>query len=101
VVTVDSAPQAYSRLERAAVEAAQQFGAVRLEPAPVNVAGLGLDAYWFPKEREVMTTDGVRLITVGVTWGGVGEGRLRAAAEAVAHAFLGRLRPQAANPNGS
>jgi hypothetical protein len=74
-VTIDSAPQAYFRLERAAVEAEQVFGTVRLEPAPVNVTGMGLDAYWLPAERHVTTTDGVRLITAQVSWAGESEER--------------------------
>ena len=100
-VTIDSAPQAYFRLERAAVEAEQVFGTVRLEPAPVNVTGLGLDAYWFPGERHVVTTDGVRLITAQVSSAGESEGRERALAVVVARQFLGRLNPKAADPAGS
>src|SRR5205823_3416127 len=68
---VDSGPQPYFRLERTIVEDAQQFSTVRLEPAPVHVGGLGLDASWFPGEQQLMTTDGRRLITVIVKWHGV------------------------------
>jgi hypothetical protein len=100
-VTLDSEPQAYFRLERTAVEASQQFGTVRVEPAPEAIVGLGLDAWWFPGERKVMTTDGVRLITVSVRWPEVGKDRERALGKSVARVFLGPLHPEAAKPNGS
>jgi hypothetical protein len=100
-VTIDSAPQAYFRLERTAVEAEQVFGAVREEPAPVNVSRLGLDAYWFPGERQVMTTDGVRLITAAIEWPQVPAGKRRALAVVAARPFLGKLHPKAADPGGS
>jgi hypothetical protein len=101
VAIVDSGPQAYYRLERTVVEASQQFSTVRLEPAPVHVGGLGLDADWFPKEKQIMTTDGNRLITVGVSWHGVSTKRQIALAKVVAHTYLGPNNPKAAIPNGS
>jgi hypothetical protein len=101
VAIVDSGAQAYFRLERAVVEASQQFSAVRLEPAPVHVGGLGLDADWFPKEKQLETTDGVRLITVTVNWNGVPKARQIALAKATARTYLGPLDRKAAYPNGS
>jgi hypothetical protein len=98
---VDSGPQPYFRLERTVVEAQQQFGTVRLEPAPVHIGGLGLDADWFPKEMQIMTTDGDRLITVGVTWHKVPTKRRIALAKVIAHTYLGPLDRKAAYPNGS
>jgi hypothetical protein len=100
-VDVDSAPQPYQVLERAAVEEAQVFGAARVVPAPQAVTRLGLDAYWFPAEQHLMTTDGVRLITVTVRWPAARQSRRRALAAAVARRYLGRLRPQAAKPPGT
>lgn len=90
VANVDSSPQPYDRLERAVVEAQQQFGAVRTEPPPQRMGGLGLDADWFPRERQLMTTDGRKLITVTVTWRGGSKPQMRALARAVARIYLGR-----------
>jgi hypothetical protein len=86
---VDASPQPYARLERAAVENAQQFGTRRLEGAPQSVSGLGLDAWWFPTERQLETTDGRRLVTVIMGWRGVGDARRRTLGRAVARLYLG------------
>jgi hypothetical protein len=34
--------------------------------APRPVGNLGLDAYWFPLQGRLLTTDGVRMVTVKV-----------------------------------
>jgi hypothetical protein len=68
VVLVDSAPQPFQRMEREAVEYAQevvQTGRPGLA-VPRTVKHLGLNAYWFPTQSRLLTTDGVRLITVMV-----------------------------------
>jgi hypothetical protein len=101
VANVDSAPQAYFRLERTIVEAGQQFGAVRTFAAPVHVPHLGLDASWFPDQDQLMTTDGHRLITVTVSWRAVKARRRISLAAAVARRYLGKLDPKAAEPAGS
>ena len=90
-------------LERTAVEAEQVFSTGREEPAPVKVSRLGLDAYsyWFPGERQVMTTDGVRLITATIEWPQAPAGKRRALAVVAARPFLGKLHPKAADPGGS
>jgi hypothetical protein len=85
-VNVNSGAQPYFVLERTAIEAAQQFGAVRLIAAPQAVTGLGLEADWFPAETQLMTTDGIRLITVSVRWRD--STRKRVLAEALARAYL-------------
>jgi hypothetical protein len=85
---LDSAPQAYFRLERTAIEAGQQFGAVRTVAPPQAVTRLGLEADWFPTEAQLMTTDGVRLITVSVSSRGETPGHERALAEEVARTYL-------------
>lgn len=90
VANIDSSPQPYERLERAVVEAQQQFGAVRTEAPPERVAGLGLDADWFPREHQLMTTDGRKLITMTVAWPHARRARMRALARAVARVYLGR-----------
>lgn len=88
VANLDSGPQPYFRLERTAVEATQQFSATRNIAAPQTIKGLGMDADWYPAEQQLQTTDGVRLITVTVTWHGVPQGRRRALAVAVARPYL-------------
>lgn len=95
-VEVDTAPQPYAVLERAAVEASQIFGPKRLAPAPQNITRLGLDADWFPEEQHLMTTDGVRLITATVAWPSARQSHRRALAQAAARTYLGRLRPDLA-----
>ena len=62
----------------------------------LGVAGLGLDADWFPDGNYVLTTDGVKLITVTVAWPGSSQAARRALSIAVARRFLGRLHH---NPN--
>jgi hypothetical protein len=89
-VNVDTGAQAYFRLERTVVEASQVFSTVRLIAAPQQVPGIGLDADWFPAEQQLMTTDGRRLLTVSVGWGGASESRRRALAEVVVGPYLGR-----------
>jgi hypothetical protein len=88
IANVDSGPQPYFVLERTAVEESQQFTASRMIAAPQTVSGLGLDAYWFPAETRLMTTDGARLITVSVVWHGARQARERALAEALARPYL-------------
>jgi hypothetical protein len=100
VAIVDSAPQAYFRLERAVVEAEQQFSSVPL-PQVKHLNGLGLDAQWFPQQNQLETTDGRRLITIAVTWHGHPLKRQIALAEQTARTYLGPLDRKAADPNGS
>ena len=95
-VNLDNGPQPFFRLERTAVEASQQFGTERLYAAPELIMGLGLDADWFPDGNYVLTTDGVKLITVTVAWPGSSQAARRALSIAVARRFLGRLHH---NPN--
>jgi len=98
VANVDTSPQPYGRLERAIVEAGQQFGTVRTFAPPQTVSHLGLDASWFPDLSEVMTTDGRALITVTIQWPRAPQRRLRALAAAVARTYLGPLDAQLAKP---
>jgi hypothetical protein len=96
VANIDSAPQAFFRLERTAVEAAQNFTSPRVVPPPQQITGLGLDADWFPSSQAVMTSDGDRLITVSVSWRDASTAMKRGLSEAVARAYLGRLDYKAA-----
>jgi hypothetical protein len=96
-VSVNGEPQPYAVLERAAEEEAQMFTATRTTPAPQHIDHLGLDAYWFPEESHVMTTDAVRLITSTiVSWPRVPKRRWKAVAAAVARPYLGRSNPKLA-----
>jgi hypothetical protein len=101
-VNVDTGPQPYFRLERTAVEAAQQFGTVRLYAPPQQISGLGLDADWFPDGDYAMTTDGRRLITATIGWPRSSQAQRRALAETAARSFLGAPRRRAATgyPSG-
>jgi hypothetical protein len=85
---VNTGPQPYFVLERTAIEAAQQFTATRMIAAPQAVSRLGIEADWFPAETQLMTTDGVRLITVSVSWRGATQARKRALAVALARTYL-------------
>jgi hypothetical protein len=93
IVNVDSSPQTFQRLERAVVEEAQQFSTTRDVPAPERVAGLGLDADWFPFEGQLLTADNRRLITVTVKWPGAAKKRARALSAAVARIYLNLKQP--------
>lgn len=95
VAQLDSAPQAFARLEREAVETGQNVIWRHLGPAayPQDVPHLGLDADWFPTEAKVMTTDGLRLITVSINWPAANAARRRGVAELVARTYLGPLHP--------
>jgi len=87
---IDTAPQAYYRLEREVIEDGQMFSTERESPVPQNVSGLGLTADWFPLEMKLETTDGTRLITIEVAWPGRSVQAREATAEAVAAAYLAR-----------
>ncbi len=90
-VSVSGEPQAYTVIERAAVEDAQMFTATRTTPVPQFIAHLGVDAYWFPEEEHVLATDGVRLITSQIVrWPGVPRRRWKALAATVARPYLPR-----------
>jgi hypothetical protein len=88
IANVNTAPQPYFVLERAEVEAAQQFTTRRMIAPPEAVTGLGIGAAWFPAERQLMTTDGKKLITISVSWSGVSQSRRRWLAEKVARTYL-------------
>jgi hypothetical protein len=87
-VNVDTSPSPYFRLERTAVEAYQVFTPSRVLPAPQPVNGLGLEAYWFPAQTQLMSTDGVRLITATVSLRHGTRRNEQAIAEAASRPFL-------------
>ena len=85
---VDTGPQPYFVLERTIVEAAQPFTPTRLSPAPQAVMHLGLEASWFPNRDQLMSTDGLKLLTVTVAWPGASPRREIALATALSRPYL-------------
>jgi hypothetical protein len=87
-------PQPYFILERTAVETSQLFGAKRLVPAPTAINDLGIEADWFPNLSQLMSTDGLQLITVTVHWPATRSARQIGLAEALSRTYLKKLSPQ-------
>jgi hypothetical protein len=93
-VMLDSAPQAYTRMEREQVEFWQnvEWSHKTARAAPRAVSHLGLDGYWFPVQTRLLTTDGVRLITVKLrSSSAVGPTERRSLAIRLARTYLGPL----------
>lgn len=90
-------PQPYFLLERQAVETAQLFGPKRTATPPTALPDLGIEADWFPDLSQVLSTDGLRLITVTMRWPGVRTARQIALAEALSRTYLKKLTPQQAD----
>jgi hypothetical protein len=88
IANVNTGPQPYFVLERTAIEAAQEFTATRLVAAPEAVTKLGIEADWFPAETQLMATDGLRLITVSISWPHTPQSRQRALAKALTRIYL-------------
>ena len=89
-VSIDSAPQAHFRLDREVVEYGQTiiWSHQGSRPYPQYLAGLGMEADWLPVPRELLATDGVRIIFVTVTrWPGA-SGAAERAAERVVRLYL-------------
>ena len=91
VAELDSAPQAFYRLEREVVEFGQNVIWAHLgeRAYPVSIPHLGLAADWIPSENQLVTSDGVRLITIVVSSVGAGGGARLAAS--LARTYLGPL----------
>jgi hypothetical protein len=68
IVQLDSAPQAYTRLERQIVEYGQNVLHSGRQEYPRSIKHLGLDAHWLAAENRILTTDGVRLVNVKIRW---------------------------------
>jgi hypothetical protein len=94
VVYLDSAPQAYTRMEREQVEFWQNVEwshkTARAAPRPVTTLGLG--GYWFPVQSRLLTTDGVRLITIKIRAPSEGPAERKANAVKLANVYLGPLQ---------
>jgi hypothetical protein len=91
---VDNGPQPYFILERTAVETSQLWGPKRFVPAPTAIDNLGIEADWFPNLSQLMSTDGLRLITVTMQWPGTPLARRIGLAEALSRTYLKKLSPQ-------
>jgi hypothetical protein len=93
IVMLDSAPQAYTRMEREQVEFWQNVEwshkTARSTPRPVTTLGLG--GYWFPLQSRLLTTDGVRLITIKVRAPSASLAEREAKAKELAQVYLGPL----------
>jgi hypothetical protein len=94
IVMLDSAPQAYTRMEREQVEFWQNVEwshkAARASPRPV--VHLGLGGYWFPLQNRLLTTDGVRLVTVKLRSPSMGPSERKNQAIKLARIYLGPLQ---------
>jgi hypothetical protein len=90
-VTVDTAPQAWVRWQRAEVERTQTTAEWARIPdqQPRPVSGVGGGAFWIRATRELVASDGRELLTVRVLHPAAGA---RAAAIRVARAALGPVR---------
>jgi hypothetical protein len=102
-INVDTGPQAYFVLERTAIEAAQVFTVNRLIPAPIAVTHLGIEADWFPATDQLMSTDGVKLITADVSWRHAKQRQMEALAIAMSRPYLRvpkKHAPAAGFPSG-
>jgi hypothetical protein len=90
-VTVDTAPQAWVRWQRAQVERTQTAVEWANVPSqqPRNVTGVGLGAFWVLAPRELVASDGHELLTVRVL-APSGAAAARQAAIRVARASLQR-----------
>jgi hypothetical protein len=95
-VNVDTSPQPYMVLSRTIVERQQVFSPKRLVPAPIAVLGLGLLASWFPDDQQLISTDGVRLVTTAVTWGRAKRDQQIRFATKLTRLFLGKSKASAA-----
>jgi hypothetical protein len=67
-VAIDSAPQAHYRLDRQVVEYGQTiiWSHQGSAPYPQYLAHLAMEADWLPVPRELLATDGVRIVDVTV-----------------------------------
>jgi hypothetical protein len=93
-------PQPYFILDRTATEASQNFALNRDYPAPAAIMGLGLEADWFPATRQLMATDGIRLITATVSWRGTTQARQQALAEPMTRQYLNLSKLGSARAHG-
>jgi hypothetical protein len=92
VVMLDSAPQPYVRMDREQVEFWQnvEWSDQAAKAAPYPMTSLGLGGYWFPLQSRLLTTDGVRLVTIKVkSAGSAGSTASKSLAARLAQIYLG------------
>jgi hypothetical protein len=90
-VRVDGNPQAAVRFDRAVVERDQNaLWSHRRGKAPRLLGGIGQGADWFPADRELLATDGRRLVTVTVLRSAAGAGGALRLSRALARMTLAR-----------
>jgi hypothetical protein len=92
IVELDSAPQPYFRMDREQTEFWQnvEWSGQAAKAAPYPITSLGLGGYWFPLQRRLLTTDGVRLVTIKVrSAGSAGPTARKKLATRLAHVYLG------------
>jgi hypothetical protein len=89
IVQLDSAPQAYTRLERQIVEYGQNVLHSGRQEYPRSIKHLGLDAHWLAAENRILTTDGVRLVNVKIRWTSASSDAREALAIRLARVYLG------------
>jgi hypothetical protein len=92
IVHLDSAPQPYVRMDREQVEFWQnvEWSHQAAHAAPYPMTSLGLGGYWFPLQRRLLTTDGVRLVTIKVrSAGSLGPTGRKSLAARLARIYLG------------
>jgi hypothetical protein len=94
IVELDSAPQAYVRMEREQVEYWQnvEWSDKPARAAPRPVGHLGLGAYWFPLEGRLLSTDGVRIVSVKVRSGIASPSARKSLAVRLNRSYLGPSR---------
>lgn len=94
-VAIDSAPQAHYRLDRQVVEYGQTiiWSHQGSAPYPQYLAHLAMEADWLPVPRELLATDGVRIVDVSVgRWPRSSPVDAEVAAEKVVRLYLRRVR---------
>jgi hypothetical protein len=92
-VNVDTSPQPYMVLARTIEERSQGFSPTTVLAAPVAVMDLGLEASWFPDESALMSTDGVRLVTVTLRGSRAKQTAKVRFATRISRLYLGRSKP--------
>ena len=92
-LSLDNSPQPYQVLDRRSTEEGQNFGFVKHFKLPKSISHLGLIGWWFPREQQMVTTDGRILITFTfIHWAQRRAPPRIALSAAVTRAYLGPLK---------
>ena len=89
-VELDAAAQAYYRLDREVVEYSQNVIWAHQSPKvyPQYIPRLGIEADWLPSPQELVSTDGLRVVSVSMSRWIARAGAAELAAEDVARLYL-------------